>query len=194
MARPRVKKAGRASRSALSAQRKRFVTEYLIDCDGAKAVMRAGYHCKDKHVAASCACMLLAVPEIKAAVAEAMAKRAAKVEVRAEDVLRELLRLSLVDSRKLFDEHDNFLPPSKWPTDVAACVAGIKYDKYGQPEIKLWSKPHTLELLAKHLGLLTTKVELTGKDGGPLQYENASDEELLAKAKEALEVIAKGKV
>jgi len=42
----------------------------------------------------------------------------------------------------------------------------------------------SLELLGKHLKLFTEKVELTGKDGGPMQIENLTNEELDAKIAE----------
>jgi hypothetical protein len=47
-------------------------------------------------------------------------------------------------------------------------------------DTKSSSRVKALELLGKHLGLLKDKLELTGKDGGPIKTEELlSDEERL---------------
>lgn len=51
------------------------------------------------------------------------------------------------------------------------------------PESKDSDKLRGLELLAKHLGMLTDKQEITGKDGGPLSI---SREEIDSKAQEVV--------
>jgi phage terminase small subunit len=120
---------------------------------------------------------------VRKAVDEALARRAARVEVKADDVLRELLTLAKADLRKAFDEHGHLRPVQDWPDDVAAFISSVDVEELWEgrgedreqvgvvKKIKLWSKPHALELLAKHLGLLIERRRLETPDGQPLQVE-----------------------
>lgn len=66
-------------------------------------------------------------------------------------------------------------------------LAGIKQGANGI-EIKLHDKVKALELMGKHLGMFTDKVELTGKDGGPVETVDLSglDKETLIKLADKL--------
>lgn len=66
----------------------------------------------------------------------------------------------------------------------ALLLAGYKEGKDGL-EVKLRDRDAALANLAKHLGMFPSRVELTGKDGGPVQHQalpadlsNLSDDEL----------------
>lgn len=52
-----------------------------------------------------------------------------------------------------------------------SAIAGIEQTQSGI-KIKQHDKVKALELLGKHLGLFVEKVELTGKDGGPVEIES----------------------
>jgi phage terminase small subunit len=67
-----------------------FVREYLVDLDATKAARRVGY--KGDHVKKT-ASELMAKPEIRAAIAKGVAKRAERVEDSADEVLRDLRRV-----------------------------------------------------------------------------------------------------
>jgi len=47
------------------------------------------------------------------------------------------------------------------------------------PDTTAASRVKALELLAKHIGMLKEKIELTGRDGGPIETLSMSDEERL---------------
>jgi len=49
------------------------------------------------------------------------------------------------------------------------------------PDTTAASRVKALELLAKHIGMLKEKIELTGRDGGPIETVGMSDEERLEK-------------
>lgn len=53
------------------------------------------------------------------------------------------------------------------PPAVRALYAGVKQTKEGI-QVMTHSKDKALEMVARHLGMLKDKVELTGKDGGPI--------------------------
>lgn len=53
-----------------------------------------------------------------------------------------------------------------------ALYAGVKTTKDGI-EIKLHPKDKALELVGRHIGMFPSKVELTGKDGGPVEVNDS---------------------
>lgn len=157
----------------LSPKQKRFVEEYLIDLNATQAAIRAGYSPKR---ADSIGHENLRKPEIQKAVESKMNERSKRVEITADNVLREIARLGFSDPRKLFDENGNLKPIHELDDDIAAAVAGIDVVVRGDGEnalqvrkIKFWDKNNALEKLGKHLRLWTERHEHTGKDGGPIE-------------------------
>jgi phage terminase small subunit len=158
--------------SILNPKQARFVAEYLKDCNAAQAYIRAGYSPK---TAETCGPRLLRTAQVAAEVAAAQQRRIDRVEVKADDVLRELLRIATVDLGEAYDEHGNLRPIQDIPKDVRRAIAGIKvfdeFDGAGRDrvkigevrEVKFWDKPRALELLGKHLKLFTDVVEHQGK-------------------------------
>ncbi len=160
----------------LNPKQQRFVAEYLVDLNATQAAIRSGYSQK---TARQIATENLSKPAIAAAIAERQAKRIGKLELTAETILGELLRIAKVDVREAYDEDGNLRPLSEIPEDVRRAVAGIEIDdrwegkgedatRYTVKKLKFWDKNRALELLAKNLGLLVEKHEVTGKGGGPL--------------------------
>lgn len=90
-------------------------------------------------------------------------------------LLQEIRAISFVDIRQLFNEDHSLKPPSEWPDDVAAAIAGIEvdelYEGVGQErerigdtkKVKMFDKLKALEMLGKDLGRFVQKHEVTGK-------------------------------
>jgi phage terminase small subunit len=144
----------------------RFVHEYLKDLNAAQACIRAGYSEKGANVTGS---QLLAVPSIKAAVNAAIAQRAVRVEVKVDDVVRELMRLASVDVMKAFDSKGRLLSLSRMPEDVRRAIQSIEVEELFEGsgddrvqigvlrKVKFWDKKGALELLGKHLQMFTER-------------------------------------
>lgn len=158
---------------SLNPKQAAFVLEYLKDLNATQAAIRAGYSPKS---AASQAANLLKLPKVKDELALRMAGRAARVQVDADDILRELLRLARVDIGEAFTEGGALKPLHEMPEDVRRCIAGIEVEdvwdgdsqsgrfKCGElRKVKFWPKVQCLELLGKHLGLFRERVEVEGK-------------------------------
>lgn len=144
----------------------RFADEYLIDLNATAAALRAGYAAASAH---SQAHDLLKKPEVAAYIAKRAQKAQDRKQIEAEDVLEEARRLAFSDVRRLFDKDGALLPPSEWPDEVAAAVAGIESVVRHDPatrlpvritKVRLWPKTPPLELLMKHLELLRHIIEL----------------------------------
>lgn len=147
---------------ALNARQAKFVTEYLVDLNATQAAIRAGYSPKGAEVTGS---QLLRNPKVRAEVDAALERRSARVEIKADDVLRELLRLATCDIGDAFDEKGNLKPLHEMSADVRRAIAGVEVTAIGVDaiahvtKVKFWDKTRGLELLGKHLKLFTEKHE-----------------------------------
>lgn len=141
-----------------------FVREYLVDLNATAAYRRAGYNSKNPDVEGP---TLLGKPRVREAIQKAMDKRAAKVEVSAEYVLRNLMEVSercLQRSPVMVGQGKE----RKQATEVVAdpdtgemVLANVwQFDAQGVCRAN--------ELIGKNLKMFTDKLEHTGKDGNPL--------------------------
>lgn len=158
-------------RVPLGVKQARFVEEYLKDLNGTQAAIRAGY---SPRTAESQGSRLLNNAKVRRVVDEALERRASRVEVKSDDVLRELLRLSMTDIGQAFDEEGKLKKLHEMPEDVRRAIAGVEVEELfegrgdsrehvGQVrKIKFWDKVKGLELLGKHLKLFTDRVEHSG--------------------------------
>lgn len=162
-----------SDKKELTAQQEQFCQEYINGgFNGYKAAVKAGYSEKGARVAAS---RLLTYDNISRRIADLMKTRATKLEITADLVLSEILKLASVDLGKAYDSKGNLLPIHEIPEDVRKAMAGVKvfeeFDGVGRDrikvgevrEVKFWDKTKALELLGKHLKLFTDKIEHSGK-------------------------------
>ena len=81
--------------------------------------------------------------------------------------IREAARLAYSDIRELFDDRGRLKPMKDWPEGLAAAVGSVEVVRRNIDsgdghqddviKIKLWDKSRSLEILFKHLGLLTKR-------------------------------------
>lgn len=153
----------------LTPKQAQFVREYLIDLNATQAAIRAGYSRNGAEVTGS---QLLRNPKVGEAVNAASQKRAQRVEVTADEVLRELKRVALTDIRQAYTAGGRLKPISEMPEDIARAIAGVEteelFEGHGEEreqvgdtvKVKFWPKVQALELLGKHLKLFTDKIEI----------------------------------
>lgn len=156
---------------ALTPKEERFCQEYVTDLNGTQAATRAGYSERSAAVTAS---RLLIKANVVQKIQVLMDERSKRTAINADTILRELLRLATVDVTEAFDDMGQLKPISEIPEDVRRAIAGLEvhelFDGQGDQKsviglakkVKFWDKPKALELLAKHLKLLTDKVEHSG--------------------------------
>lgn len=152
------------SRPTLNPRQQLFAREYLVDLNATQAAIRAGY---SKRSASSIAERLLKKPEIRRRVQAGMDRRAKRLEISADDVLKGLARVAFADMRQLFDAEGELLSPHQWPDDVAAAIAGADFVTASKGEgaveqvakIKANDRLRALELLGKHLVLFQDRVQ-----------------------------------
>jgi len=129
----------------LSPKQLAFAREYLVDMNATQAAIRAGY---SKRSAGQLGDALLKKHEIRRAVMDLQAVRAERVDVDQDWVLSRLVGLfnKCVEAEPFLDKHGKEVGFKAYPSSAVKA----------------------LELLGKHLGMFPNKVEVSGKDGGPI--------------------------
>ena len=137
----------------LTPKQMRFVDEWLIDFNGTQAAIRAGY---SEKTAAATAARLLRNVNIQAEISRRQKDLQRRTEVTQEQVVKELARLAFADASVVcVTDFDNLTE------DQRAAIQGIKPTNFGW-EIKLCDKLKALELLGRHIGMFTDKLEGKG--------------------------------
>lgn len=141
----------------MTAKQLMFVKEYLVDLNATQAAIRAGY---SEKTAGAVGAENLTKPEIAVAVQEAMGKRAERVEVDSDYVLKTIIDTveRCKQSRPVLDRKGE---PIFVETEDGALAPAYTFDSSAVLK--------GCELLGKHLKLFTDKSEITGKDGGPVE-------------------------
>lgn len=146
-------------------KQKRFCEEYLIDLNATQAAIRAGY---SPDSAASIGSENMQKPDIRARIDRDMAERSKRTGVNADRIIRELARIAFIDPNKVVDMNTATVLEDVSEDDTAA-IAAVKVktiptaDGEGvEREVKFNDKLKALELLMKHQGMLTDKVEHSG--------------------------------
>lgn len=183
----------------LTAKQQRFCDEYLIDLNATQAAIRAGYSPKGMNKRVG---RMMANEGIQAYIKERQKELEERTEITQDSVLHELALIAFakasdyarVVEKDAMVEVDGHMVPVldedgnqvKYRTvepiltdelteDQKKAIAVIKKGRDGF-EIKPYSKIQALELLGKHLGMFTEKVEV--KNTTPNAFEGLTTEEL----------------
>ena len=151
-----------------------FVREYLIDLNATQAAIRAGYSAK---TAASIGQENLTKPEIDAAIAIAMERRAERTEITADRVLRELAKIgfsNMPDYVTVGGNGDPFVDLRALDREQAAAIQEVTVEDFKDGrgadardvrriKFKLADKRAALVDIGKHLGMFIERsVTTTG--------------------------------
>jgi len=159
----------------LTPKQEQFCQEYLIDLNGTRAAVRAGYSARS---ATYTAADLFALPHVKERIDELMQTRAKRTEISQDFVINKLYDIVNEDIKN----YVSFKPRKVKVTDRKTGketeietgaeitvrdsdtvdthnIAEISVSKYGNFKLKLSNRESALLLLAKHLGMFTDKVQ-----------------------------------
>ena len=157
-----------AAEQTLTDQQRRFVEEYLVDCNATLAAGRAGYSARSARQAGA---RLRALPHVRRALEAAMAARSDRLGVSQDRVVLELARLAFADMRDFASWGDGGVrlrPSEELTEDQAACVSEIVETPGKGVRVKLFGKQPALAALARHLGLREGGGKGAGRgDAGP---------------------------
>lgn len=153
-----------AKEGPLSDFDERFIQEYLIDLDPAEAFRRCGR--QEGDIAKTAACMLKR-PEIRAGITKAMEERMIRTHVTQDRVLSEIAAIAFSNLEDFADWNAGTVTirdSRAVPRSKKAAVQEIKetVTPAGTTvSLKLYNKQPSLDLLAKHLGMLNDKLEVS---------------------------------
>jgi phage terminase small subunit len=159
----------------LSDQEARFVDEYIIDFNGKRSYTVAF---NSKKYASQNASALMKKEKIQNAIKKAIAERANRVQVQQDQVIDELVKIAftnMLDFVEWKGEAVTLKDSGKLNRVNGAAVAEVSQTitQYGgRVSFKLHSKEKALELLGKHLGMFTDKVQLEGGET-PIGHEHS---------------------
>jgi phage terminase small subunit len=137
----------------MNPRQQRFVDEYLVDLNGYRAAVRAGYADKGARNIAS---RLLRKPEIAERVEKAKEERRERLRITADRVLAELARIAFADIGRLVVRDATGLSlkdTNELSPDDLAAIAAIEVSADGKGRVRLHSKLRALDAIARHLGL-----------------------------------------
>lgn len=166
---------------ALTEKQKRFVEEYLIDLNATQAAIRAGYSAKTANEQGA---RLLVNVSIQKAISRAMTARSNRTNISQERVVNELAKIAFLNINDIIDQHGN-LKENVSRDDMAGIEwirsKGIETENgyVRETEFRVTSKLKALELLGRHLGMFTDRVELSG-----LQAEQGKLDALIQQLRE----------
>jgi phage terminase small subunit len=187
----------------------RFVEEYIKDLNGRQSAIRAGYSEKGAIAQAS---LLLTYPHIKRAIRKAIEERSKRTQITSDKVLKEvaILAFSNIDHYNIDDDKETgrvtITVKDGIPRKVLRAVSGVKIKKTTRVDndgrevtetdvsIKLWDKPSMLKLAGKHVDVkgFSDKLELSGKDGGPIVTASVFTDEQVDQIETSILGIKKG--
>lgn len=170
---------------ALSPRQQRFCQEYLVDLNGTRAVVRAGYSSKGASLQAV---RLLAIASVSLEIAKLRAAQEKRLEITADRVLKEWGKIAfanLGDYITVLEDGTAIVDLSAMTPDQAAALGEVTVDEYSEGpkqkprqvkkiKIKLGDKKGALDSIAKHLGMFTNK-ELD-PEGFKLIFSSVLDE------------------
>jgi len=153
----------------LNSKERIFVDEYLLHLNPERAAIAAGY---SRSMARTKAYQWVSdgkrKPHVFSAVKAALDRRAKRIEIKQDSVLKELARVAFFDPRRLFDRDGNLIPLCDLPKDIAAAIVGLHTSeapgnggktKSRITNIRFADKLKALDSLARHLGMYNDKVK-----------------------------------
>ena len=169
----------------LTPKQQRFVGEYLKDLNATQAAIRAGYSSSS---AAEIGYENLRKPQIATAISEAFKARAERTRVEGDRVVLELARIGFSDLREIASWGEDgfaYKASDELTDEAAAAIAGIvetaTRTRDGRERrtrtVKLHSKLRALELLGRHLGIFTDRINMSSPpaDGFVIRLEGLPD-------------------
>lgn len=149
----------------MTEKQKMFVKEYLIDLNGTQAAIRAGY---SVNAARETASKLLTKANIQVELSKAFAKRSRRTGISQDRVLFELAKIAFASAKDIIDPGTGTVKEGISDDDMS-CIQSIKVKRMDsgrykgkvlETEVRMCDKKQALELLGKHLGMFSDKINM----------------------------------
>ena len=169
----------------LTQKQRRFVQEYLVDLNATQAAIRAGYSERTAYVQGP---RLLENVGVQVAIQEALKKREQRTEITQDRVLTELAKIGFADIRDYLEyktektvvaygddgepiiDYRQIIDVIDSKNVDTSVIQEVSISKDGTFKFKLYDKQKALNDIGRHLGMFVDKTEVSGPDGGPIQW------------------------
>lgn len=172
-----------------NARHEKFARAIVEGVSGRDAYRGAGYRPKNDATADACASRLLADAKVAERVAELKGAAAEASQIKAEDVLAELAKIGFANMADYvaLGVADPAVCLARLSREQAAAISSVTFEetvigrgrkKRIVPRIKkftLHDKRAALVDLGNNLGLFKKRVEVSGKDGKPIETREVSE-------------------
>lgn len=157
----------------LTRRQSRFIDEYLLDRNGKKAAIRAGY----KPAGAECqASRMLRNVKVETAVKKAIAEQQKRTQVTTDKVLAALWEVANSDFLDIYQKDGTLKSIHEMPEETRRAIASIEIKECGTNEdggskpsktmkVRFWDKLRALEMLGRHLKMFSDKIEISHTGG-----------------------------
>ena len=156
-----------ASLDRLNDRQRRFALEYLIDCNGTRAAIAAGYSKKTASVKAA---KLLQHKLIKRVIGKSELLSRKRLEATREDVLEQLAYCATRSGADFVDEQGNLIQNiNDLPIRAQNAIDGIEHEEFYDAEgtlvkvkrkLKLVPKASAIEMAMRHKGLFAPEKQV----------------------------------
>lgn len=146
----------------MTEKQKLFADEYLIDLNATRAYRKAYPNCKKDSSADAAARKLLGNTRIQKYISERMKERQKRTEITQDRVIQELAYIAfakVTDYASVKDGSVKIKDTDELTNEQIRAISGIKEGKFGV-EVRLNDKEKALELLGRHLGMWSDKLEI----------------------------------
>ena len=182
-----------AKRSGLTDKQESFCQHYSTHWNATRAAKDAGY---SEKCAKEQGYELLRNAVVRARIKRLTRHTLLELGVSRARVLKELALIAFLDPAAVYRDDGQLLPMSEMPEEARRAVHKVKsfeeFEGRGDDrelsgyirEIEFSPKKGALDTLAKHLGLVTEKHEVSGPNGKPIETRDVTrltDEQLEAK-------------
>lgn len=168
-----------------------FAREFILDLNATQAAIRAGYSEKSSRNQGA---RMMANDDILNRIAELKADRNDEVGINAAYVLKRLVEIDQMDVLDILLANGELKPIKDWPKTWRTTLSGMDVTEMAGDaagllkKIKWPDKVKNLELLGKHVDVQAFKEQVsnehTGKNGGPIEFKDLTEEELDERLKE----------
>lgn len=185
--------AKRESGRTLTDKQESFCQYYSTHWNATRAAKEAGF---SERTAKEQGYVLLKSRDIRVRIAELTEHILLELGVSRARVLAEYARIAFLDPAAVYRDDGQLIPMHEIPEDARRAISKIKsfeeFEGRGEErtlsgyvrEVEFVQKKGALDSLAKHLGLLPEKHEVSGPNGKPIETRDVtalSDEELQAR-------------
>ena len=187
----------------MTEKQKIFVDEYLVDLNATRAYKAAYMNIKSDDTAAAAGARLLRNVKVEAYVTKRMKEREKRTEITQDRVLQELALIAYANATdyakiveyQAYEEKGGVKIPmfdaNGYPVmyrtvelqltdeltdEQQRALATVKRGRDGALEAKPCDKVKALELLGKHLGMFTDKLDMTGDISLTVEYDYGENE------------------